>query len=113
MNHEKNLLSIPSPLHSPASSRVLWAAVNHIEKIVADRHEQLFFTRNDSRYQSDISREVSGPAIGELIVGLPGFASDRWKLRKCALSTDVDKAVSNSNLNYDFRFAGLWDQGPA
>jgi hypothetical protein len=67
--------------------------------IVADRHEQIFFTRNDSRYQGDISREeVSGSATGELIIGLPNFASDRWKLRNCDLSTDVDKAVSNSKL---------------
>jgi hypothetical protein len=45
--------------------------------IVADRHEQFFFTRNRSRYQRDIGREVSASASGELIVGFPNFASDR------------------------------------
>jgi hypothetical protein len=76
---------------------------------VADRHEQFFFTRNDSRYQRDISREVPGSATGELIVGYRNFASDRWKLRNCGLSTDVDKPVSNSNLNHDFRLPALGD----
>jgi hypothetical protein len=75
--------------------------------IVADRHEQFFFTRNRSRYQRDIGREVSASASGELIVGFPNFASDRWKLRNCGLSTDVDKAVSNSHLNHDIRFPAL------
>ncbi len=77
---------------------------------MADRHEQFFITRNDSRYQRDISREVSVSASGELINGLRKFASDRWKLRKCDLSTDVDKAVSNSNLNHDFRLPTLGDR---
>jgi hypothetical protein len=45
--------------------------------IVADWHEQFFFTRNDSRYQRDIRREVSGSATGELIIGFPNFASAR------------------------------------
>ena len=102
MTHEKNLLSMPSPLHFirvvAGVSLQRWS----IGTIVADRHEQIF-SPNDSRYQRDISREGSGSAYSELIVGFGNFASDRWKLRNCGLSTDVDKAVSNSNLNLDFR----------
>jgi len=77
---------------------------------VADWHEQFFSTRNDSRYQRDVSREHSVPAGGGLIIGLRNFASDRWKLRNCGLSTDVDKTVSNSNLNHDFRLPALGDK---
>jgi chromosomal replication initiator protein len=77
---------------------------------VADRHEQIFFTRNESRYRRDISREVSIPASGELIVDLHNFVSDRCKLRNFGLSTDVDKAVRNSNLNHDFRLLALGDK---
>jgi hypothetical protein len=73
--------------------------------IVADRHEQIF-SPNDSRYQRDISWVGSGSAYGELIVGFANFASDRWKLRNCGLSTDVDKAVGTSNLNHDIRLPG-------
>ena len=69
-----------------------------------------FFTRNESRYQCDISREVSVPGSGELIVDLRNSVSDRWKLRNFGLSTDVDKAVRNSNLNYDFRLPALGDK---
>jgi len=41
MTHEKNLLSMPSPLHSPASWRVLPATVEHRDDVA----EQIFFTR--------------------------------------------------------------------
>jgi hypothetical protein len=78
--------------------------------IVADRHELVFFTRNDSRYQPDISRVGSGFATGELIIGLGNYGSNRWKLRNCGLSTDVDKPVSNSNLNHDFRLPALFNK---
>jgi hypothetical protein len=64
---------------------------------VTDRHEQFFFTRNDSRYLGDISLAGLRLCTGELISGLHDFASDRWQLRIFGLSTDVDKAVSNSN----------------
>ena len=76
---------------------------------MADLHEH-FFTRNDSRYQGDISREHSVPAGGELIIGFQNFVGDRWKLRNCGLSTDVDKTVSNSNLNHEFRLPALGDK---
>jgi hypothetical protein len=66
------------------------------------------FSPNRSRYQRDISRKVLGSATGELIIGLRNFASSRWKLRNTALSTDVDKAESNSN----FRLLAL-GQGSA
>src|ERR1019366_5007133 len=108
MTHEKNLLSMPSPLHSPASWRVLPCSDRAAYRDDRGRPARAgFLTRNDSRYQRDISREVSVSASGELIIGLRNFASDRWKLRKYDLSTDVDKAVSNSNLNHDFRLPAL------
>lgn len=110
MTYKKNLLSMPSLLHSPASWQETNTAMELIRMIVADRHEQVFFTRNESRYQCDISREVSVPGSGELIVDLRNSVSDRWKLRNFGLSTDVDKAVRNSNLNYDFRLPTLGDK---
>ena len=66
---------------------------------MANRHEQFFFTARTH----DISWERSVSATGKLINDLRNFASDRWKLRNCDLSTGVDKEVSNSNLNHDFR----------
>jgi hypothetical protein len=51
----------------------------------------------------DTRREVSGTVAGELIIVFGDFGTNRWKLRKNGLSTDVDKPVSNSNLNHDFR----------
>jgi hypothetical protein len=47
---------------------------------------------------------------GELIVVRGDFEIKRWKLQKNGLSTDVDKPVSNSNLNYDFRLRTSGDR---
>jgi hypothetical protein len=75
--------------------------------IVAYRHEQFFHAQfvheigaNRTR---DTRRELPGTAAGELIVAFGGFDTEPWKLQKNGLSTDVDKPVSNSNLNHDFR----------
>ena len=65
-----------------------------------------FSSLKTSRYLGDISRGESTFTSGELIVGLANFASARWKLRNCGLSTDVDKAVGTSNLNHDIRLPG-------
>jgi hypothetical protein len=75
--------------------------------IVADRHEQFFQAQLvhdiSAKRTRDTRREVPGIAAGELIIVFGDFDMNRWKLRKNGLSTDVDKAVSNSNLNHDFR----------
>jgi hypothetical protein len=101
MAYEKTLLSMPSPLRSPASWRAFSATVEHIRMIVNDRHAP-FFTRNDSGYHVISALQGSVSGRGELIIGLRNSVSDRCELRNYALSTGVDKAVSNSNLNYDF-----------
>lgn len=75
--------------------------------IVADRHEQFFQAQLvhdiSAKRTRDTRREAPGTAAGELIIVFGDFDMNRWKLRKNGLSTDVDKAVSNSNLNNDFR----------
>jgi hypothetical protein len=39
----------------------------------------------------------------ELIAPIKNLSTSRLGLRNCGLSTDVDKAASNSNLNHHFR----------
>ena len=77
--------------------------------IVAGRHEH-FSSRKDSRYRGDISRQLTARARSELIIGRRNSASDASKLRKCGLSTDVDKVVRNSNLNWHFRLPACGEQ---
>jgi hypothetical protein len=79
--------------------------------IVADWYEHNFCSRNRSRYLRDMGRDETVSATGQLIVDIGNFASDRWKLRNCGLSTDVDNAVSNSNLNHDFRLLAFRGTG--
>ena len=78
---------------------------------MADRYEHNFCSRNRSRYLRDMGRDETVSATGQLIVDNGNLASDRWKLRNCGLSTDVDKPVTNSNLNHDFRLLAFGETG--
>jgi hypothetical protein len=81
--------------------------------IVANWYGHNFCSGNHSRYLRDMGRDETVPATGQLIVDIGNFASDRWKLRNCGLSTDVDNAVSNSNLSHDLRLLASGEQGSA
>jgi hypothetical protein len=81
--------------------------------IVANWYGHNLCFRNRSRYLRDMGRDETVHATGQLIIDIGNVASDRWKLRNCGLSTDVDNAVSNSNLNHDFRLLASGEQGSA
>jgi len=51
----------------------------------------------------DIQTHLAAYRTFELIAPIKNLSTSRSGLRKCGLSTDVDKAVSNSNLDHHFR----------
>jgi hypothetical protein len=77
MTHQKNLLGMPSPLNFIRVAAGASCGGKASGPIVADWHEQFFFTRNRSRYQREISRDDTSSATGELIVGFQNFVNDR------------------------------------
>ncbi len=58
---------------------------------------------NRQRFE-DIQTHLAAYRTFELIAPIKNLSTSRSALRKCGLSTDVDKAVSNSNLNHHSGF---------